>query len=591
MWLILSAAASPSITCADTPGWRSPYNADCSALQRDGHCGCGADGVCGFLVGHEWAAGEGFGSPGEHCCVCGKGSSADATGNSAQGAVDDASSYSAAQPAAYGDTAAYGDATAYGDAAAASGGGAAAVGGDADASGDAVVGGCGDTAGWSNRFSASCASYSAEGHCADGSIVTGHEWAAGEGFDFPEKNCCVCGKPTPCVDTPAWRNPFGSTCAAYQKEGHCAGGAAVFGHEWAQGPAYGSPEKHCCACGKSPPVPPAPPPPPSPAPLRSPPPTPPEPSPPPPPPPPPMACDDACAFATNGVCQDGGPDAKGASCEYGKDCSDCGPRPILHPSPSPPPPPPRYRVRPRMPPPPPTPRHPRPPPPNPPPPPTPRPSSPSPPPARTMALAESLAHPTTVSLDPPLTLNSAGQRWGVEALDVGQGGGLPPPLPLTVATLTPAAAAAGSGAASSAMGAAPAGGADLARLADMVRQSNDAGVLLRQWAQLGSGLGGAVLQSGAAIAGEVDVVLQSVSGLSAEQVEMSASLIGALLAVACCCCCLRAIHVALCGRSGGGSRARYQRAPVAPSGGGGRRGRRKERATGWEPGDSSDEDY
>lgn len=53
--------------CQDTPGWRNKYGSDCHAFLDDGHCRGG-----GFLKGHEWAAGAEFGSPGVHCCVCGK---------------------------------------------------------------------------------------------------------------------------------------------------------------------------------------------------------------------------------------------------------------------------------------------------------------------------------------------------------------------------------------------------------------------------------------------------------------------------------------------------------------------------------------
>ena len=84
------------------------------------------------------------------------------------------------------------------------------------------------------------------------------------------------------------------------------------------------------------PQPPPPPPPPSPAPL-------PPPSPSPPPlSPPPAVCLDTCGTAGDRVCQDGGWGAFGSMCEFGTDCTDCGPRLLLDPPPSPPvfPPPP-----------------------------------------------------------------------------------------------------------------------------------------------------------------------------------------------------------------------------------------------------------
>jgi hypothetical protein len=63
------------------------------------------------------------------------------------------------------------------------------------------------------------------------------------------------------------------------------------------------------------------------------------PSPPPPPPasPPPMICLDTCGTAGDGVCQDGDWGAMGDWCEFGTDCSDCGPRLLLDPPHSPPP--------------------------------------------------------------------------------------------------------------------------------------------------------------------------------------------------------------------------------------------------------------
>jgi len=53
---------------------------------------------------------------------------------------------------------------------------------------------------------------------------------------------------------------------------------------------------------------------------------------------------DACVHSEDGDCDDGGAGAEFSSCEYGHDCTDCGPRPMLDgpppppPSPSPPPP-------------------------------------------------------------------------------------------------------------------------------------------------------------------------------------------------------------------------------------------------------------
>ena len=54
---------------------------------------------------------------------------------------------------------------------------------------------CTDSANWHNPSGVNCAAYAAEGHCADGKVVPGHEWAAGSKFGRPEDNCCVCGMP------------------------------------------------------------------------------------------------------------------------------------------------------------------------------------------------------------------------------------------------------------------------------------------------------------------------------------------------------------------------------------------------------------
>jgi hypothetical protein len=37
-------------------------------------------------------------------------------------------------------------------------------------------------------------------------------------------------------------------------------------------------------------------------------------------------CIDTCAYSNDAVCDDGGPDSEFSLCEYGTDCSDCGPR-------------------------------------------------------------------------------------------------------------------------------------------------------------------------------------------------------------------------------------------------------------------------
>jgi len=206
-----------------------------------------------------------------------------------------------------------------------------------------ACGKCTDQAGWTSHGK-TCSDYATEGHCANGAVAPGQEWTTGAAFNYPERSCCACGKkpavgavtaaaaaasppaaaraaPGGCVDEPGWRNPYGVTCDDYVKERYCAGGQVLPAKEWTVGPDYSNPERACCACK-------APHPPPPPPPSRS------------PPPPPPMLCDNECPFVFNGVCQDGGPGAMGASCALGSDCGDCAPRSHKPPPPPPPPPPP-----------------------------------------------------------------------------------------------------------------------------------------------------------------------------------------------------------------------------------------------------------
>ena len=53
-----------------------------------------------------------------------------------------------------------------------------------------------DSPHWANPSGVDCTAYALEGHCADGKIVPGHEWAGGSKFGHPEINCCVCGMPS-----------------------------------------------------------------------------------------------------------------------------------------------------------------------------------------------------------------------------------------------------------------------------------------------------------------------------------------------------------------------------------------------------------
>ena len=61
-----------------------------------------------------------------------------------------------------------------------------------------MLGSCTDTPAWNNLprpgGPLSCADYVTSRLCASGGFVSGAEWAGGEAFNFPEFNCCACGK-------------------------------------------------------------------------------------------------------------------------------------------------------------------------------------------------------------------------------------------------------------------------------------------------------------------------------------------------------------------------------------------------------------
>lgn len=110
--------------------------------------------------------------------------------------------------------------------------------------------GCENTPGWHNKFGATCKEYEDQ-HCKDGSFLDGHAWTGGEQFNMPEKNCCACFATNipPCSDTINWKNQYGADCEEYALL-RCKGGGFLDGEEWSAGREFGSPELHCCACGK-----------------------------------------------------------------------------------------------------------------------------------------------------------------------------------------------------------------------------------------------------------------------------------------------------------------------------------------------------
>eukprot|EP00316_Scyphosphaera_apsteinii_P016693 CAMPEP_0119318564 /NCGR_PEP_ID=MMETSP1333-20130426/46800_1 /TAXON_ID=418940 /ORGANISM="Scyphosphaera apsteinii, Strain RCC1455" /LENGTH=195 /DNA_ID=CAMNT_0007324773 /DNA_START=88 /DNA_END=673 /DNA_ORIENTATION=+ len=52
-----------------------------------------------------------------------------------------------------------------------------------------------------------------------------------------------------CVDSPDWQNFSGKTCADYANE-WCAGDTFRVGMEWTSGGQFNYPEQNCCVCGK-----------------------------------------------------------------------------------------------------------------------------------------------------------------------------------------------------------------------------------------------------------------------------------------------------------------------------------------------------
>jgi len=65
----------------------------------------------------------------------------------------------------------------------------------------------------------------------------------------PVTQRCLLG--STCSDTPNWANPHGYGCDAYQSQGWCANGGAAPGKAWTLGASFQYPENNCCVCGKS----------------------------------------------------------------------------------------------------------------------------------------------------------------------------------------------------------------------------------------------------------------------------------------------------------------------------------------------------
>jgi hypothetical protein len=150
--------------------------------------------------------------------------------------------------------------------------------------------------------------------------------SSGKGYCSQSKSCQDPGTLSPCAGNGGHSTYIAHTYLAYNN---------LVGYSK-------QPLGWTCAEGWAPrPPPPSPSPSPSPPSPPSSPPPPPRPPPSPPPPPlPPQTCHDRCtqtAWASDGVCDDGGPGSEYALCTYGTDCTDCGTRATPSPPPAPPP--------------------------------------------------------------------------------------------------------------------------------------------------------------------------------------------------------------------------------------------------------------
>jgi len=117
----------------DTPGWENGVDKTCSTYVTEGWC---TDGTVNPEF--EWTVGGGFNYPEQNCVACGKGTSLVAT------QIEDQTFQ--------------------------------------------------DTYGWENNNGHACSKYETMGWCVDGGPGPGFEWTVGEEFNYPEKNCIVCGK-------------------------------------------------------------------------------------------------------------------------------------------------------------------------------------------------------------------------------------------------------------------------------------------------------------------------------------------------------------------------------------------------------------
>ena len=115
-----------------------------------------------------------------------------------------------------------------------------------------------NTPGWTNGAGFKCEDYLKNEWCKDGKVTPGFGWTIGAAYNYPENNCTVCGKTSndqAITDTPGWKSTAQVDCDGYKRVGWCKDGKVVPGNEWTIGAAYNYPEKNCIVCGKKPPVP------------------------------------------------------------------------------------------------------------------------------------------------------------------------------------------------------------------------------------------------------------------------------------------------------------------------------------------------
>jgi len=66
---------------------------------------------------------------------------------------------------------------------------------------------CTDTPKWEDPKGNGCIVYKNWPSCHDGKPIEGNEKYMGKKYDFPEKNCCICGKPNTMIPKPPPKDP------------------------------------------------------------------------------------------------------------------------------------------------------------------------------------------------------------------------------------------------------------------------------------------------------------------------------------------------------------------------------------------------